>query len=61
MIELMKRMLGSIRNVDDNGKKMESALLRTKQYNELARQRSIEYLGSKWIIHPDNFVKRKVQ
>jgi hypothetical protein len=37
----------------------DATLIQLQERNEAKRQQSINQLGSKWLVHPDNKVQRK--
>lgn len=56
MIELIKKFFGFGQN--EKLICQEKMLAKTYEYNENARKKAITYLGTKWIVHPENFVKK---
>jgi hypothetical protein len=42
-----------------HGSVTDTMLMQLQDRNEAKRQQSINQLGSKWLVHPDNKVQRK--
>lgn len=55
MIKWMKKIFGGNEEFENEQK---AQRMKTLEYNEKTRQKAIEYLGEKWVIHPENFVKK---
>lgn len=42
-----------------HGTVTDATLMQLQERNEAKRQQSINQLGSKWLVHPDNKIQRK--